>query len=95
MWSYLPMADVLEEVGLRPMEEYIRRLRNKITEWIATRPVFKTCWEGEQLPGAPRHKFCWEQEFDLDLGALITKAGSDDPTSSKASWESGGEESGG
>ncbi len=89
IWSYPPSADVLEEVGLRPMEEYIRRRHNTIAKWIATRPVFWTCWEGERLPGAPRHQFWWEQEFDLDLEALIDEPRSDDPTASEVSWRSG------
>ncbi len=102
VWSYPPTADVLEEVGLRTMEEYIRRRRNTIAEYIATRcPVMWTCWEGERIPGAPRHTVWWEQEFDSDLGTLVAaavaadEAGSDDPTASEASWESWEEGSGG
>ncbi len=89
IWIYPPTANVLEKVGLRPMEEYIRWHRNTIAEWIATRPVFRACWEGERLPGAPRHTFWWEQEFDLDLEALISEPRSDDSTASEAPWGSG------
>ncbi len=52
--------------------------------------MFWTCWEGERLPGAPRHKFWWEQEFDLDLEAMIDILGSDVSTVSEESWGWGG-----
>ena len=37
VWSYPRTADVLEEVGLRSMEEYIRRRRNTIADYVATK----------------------------------------------------------
>ncbi len=51
------MADVLEEVGLQTVEEYIRRRHNTVAEFVATRPLFANCWEGKRLRGSPRHLF--------------------------------------
>ncbi len=88
MWVYSHSANVLGKVGLQIMEEHICRLRNIITNWIATRPLFADCWEGERLQGTPPHIFWWEQEFDLDLEALNSEPGSDGLTASKESWGS-------
>ncbi len=63
--------DVLEEVGLHTLEEYIYRRRNTVAEFIATRPLFANCWEGKRLRGSPRNQFWWDQEFNLDLDVDI------------------------
>ncbi len=95
VWTYPRSADVLEEVGLRKMEEYIRRRRNTVAEFVSTRPLFKACWDGKRLRGSPHHTFWWEQEFDLDLQGLISIPGSDGSTASVESSESWEEGSGG
>eukprot|EP00957_Ditylum_brightwellii_P136596 10416602-Ditylum_brightwellii.AAC.1 len=72
VWVYPKSADVLEEVGLEPMEEYIRRRRQSIAAWVADRPILAACREGERRRGSPqRHSWWWEQEVNLDeaLGA--------------------------
>ena len=74
------------------MDEYIRRRRNTVAEFVATRPLFRTCWEGKRLRGAPHHIFWWEQEFDLDLQEAMSPPGSDGSTAaveSSESWEEG------
>ncbi len=42
VWDYPHSADVLEEIGLQTVEEYIRRWRNTVAEFIAMRPLFAT-----------------------------------------------------
>ncbi len=82
------MADVLEEVSLQNVEEYIRRRRNTVAEFIATCPLFANYWEGKQLWGFPRHLFWWKQEFDTDLEDLILDPRSDGSTASVGALES-------
>ncbi len=48
VWHYPATADVLEEVGLQTMDEYIFQQRNTIAEWIMTRRLFLECWKGRQ-----------------------------------------------
>ncbi len=67
VWTESNSGDVLEEVCLHTMEEYIQRNRNTGDKWIPTNPLFAGCLEGTRLQGYPRHLFWWEQEFDLDL----------------------------
>ena len=47
-WIYPPLAEALEESGLYPIREYIRRRQVTITEYIANRPIHHLC------RGAPR-----------------------------------------
>jgi hypothetical protein len=39
-WQYLPLGNALEEDGMFPIDEYIIRRRNKIAEFVATRPLY-------------------------------------------------------
>jgi len=49
------------------MEQYIRRRRARIVEWVALRPIYAACkGGGEPKRGTPRHLWWWEQEFVLD-----------------------------
>ena len=61
-WTYYPSKDVLEEVGLLTIDEYIEKRRNKVAEYIATRPVLDLCRGESRRPGTTHHKkFWWEQ----------------------------------
>ena len=65
-WMYPRSEDVLEECGLLKMEAYILRRRNSIAEYVATRPLYHACREGEPLRGTPHRLWWWEQESSLD-----------------------------
>ena len=43
IWEYPRSKDVLEEVGLFTIDEYIQRRRNAIAMYVAERPVFALC----------------------------------------------------
>ena len=66
-WTYPASKDVFEEVGLHPIEHYIRVRRNSIIEFVATRPVYEFCTSAERRPGTSHHrKWWWDQEMRLD-----------------------------
>ena len=66
-WTYPASKDVFEEVGLYPIEHYIRVRRNSIINFIATRPVHEFWKSAERRPGTSHHrKWWWEQETHLD-----------------------------
>ena len=65
-WTYPAMANVLEEAGLRPAEEYITVRRKTIAAYVVNRPVFRACVEGERMRGTVPHTWWWEQPMDLD-----------------------------
>ncbi len=68
---YPRLEDLLDECGLLKMETYILRRRNSIAEYVATRPLYHTCREGEPLCGSPQRLWSWEKEFSLDKEPLI------------------------
>ena len=61
-WYYPPIEDALEQAGLWPMREYIRRRQASITEWIANRPIYELCQEATPASGASRMLRWWEQD---------------------------------
>ncbi len=66
-WIYPKLADVLEGCGLKSIAEYIKVRRQTIAEYVATRPIYEKCVQGERRRRAiPRH-WWWEQEMDLDV----------------------------
>ena len=66
-WTYPASKDVFEEVGLYPIEHYIRVRRNSIINFVATRPVYEFCKSAERRPGTSHHrKWWWDQEMRLD-----------------------------
>ena len=65
-WSGTAL-DVLEEVGLFTIDEYIQRRRNAIAMYVAERPVFALCVNESRRPGTSHHKkYWWEQTFTLE-----------------------------
>ena len=59
----------LWEVGLHPIEHYIRVRRNSIINFVATRPVYEFGTSAERRPGTSyHHKWWWDQEMRLDEG---------------------------
>ena len=65
-WTYPSAKDVLEEVGLYTMKEYIEVRRQTITNYIVNRPIFALCTEAERKRGSMPRQFWWEQPMDLD-----------------------------
>ena len=62
VWTYPSSKDVLEEVGLLTIDEYIEKRRNKVAEYVSTRPVLVTCLNERRRRGTTRReKFWWEQ----------------------------------
>ena len=90
VWIYPQTADVLEEVGLESIEEYIRRRRQTIVAYVVDRPIFQTCMRGERMSGSPpHHGFWWEQEMDLDEYDSTWDGSSDSSISSETSSDAG------
>jgi hypothetical protein len=42
-WNYPPLKNALEEAGLYPLREYIRRRVATIRQYIETRPIYQLC----------------------------------------------------
>ena len=61
-WKYPRSEDVLEEVGLLTIEEYIEKRRNKVAEYVALRPVYEFCVGERRRQGTHHTKtFWWNQ----------------------------------
>ncbi|KAL7525953.1 hypothetical protein ACHAXR_001230 [Thalassiosira sp. AJA248-18] len=67
-WTYPSSADVLEEVGLRSIRQYIEVRRQTIAVYIVDRPIFSCCIrDGERMRGTSPRIWWWQQSMDLDL----------------------------
>jgi hypothetical protein len=66
-WIYPRSVDVLQECGLKTMEEYIGIRRQTIMVYVATRPILTKCRQDEQKREAVPHLWWWEQLMDLDV----------------------------
>ena len=44
-WVYPPMTERMSETGLHEVETYASYLQNKVTQYIATRPIIDLCLE--------------------------------------------------
>jgi len=42
-WFHPPTDDVLEEAGLRTIDEYIRRRRDTVRNFVRFRPIYEVC----------------------------------------------------
>lgn len=62
-WSYPKTEDVLEEVGLKTIREYIEVRRNTIA-------ALKLCVDQEPVRGTVRRLWWWEQPMDIDLASV-------------------------
>ncbi len=76
-WVYPWSEDVLDECGLVSIDKYIRRQRQTIVEYVATRPLFAACWKGEREQGTPHHQWWWDKEMSLDEDGLILEHSND------------------
>jgi hypothetical protein len=75
VWIYPSSKDVLQECSLRTIKDYIRKRRDTIAIYVATRPILEACRQGERQRGSMPRQWWWEQ--------LIT-LGDDDATGSEA-----------
>ncbi len=66
-WIYPRSVDVLQECGLKTMEEYIGIRRQMIAMYVATRPILTKCRQGKRKGGAVSRLWWWEQPMDLDV----------------------------
>jgi hypothetical protein len=60
-WQYLPLGNALEEASLFPIDEYITRRRNKIAEFVATRPLHDICCKLNLIGLGDHNQFWWDQ----------------------------------
>ena len=68
-WEYPPIEEALERAGLFPMEEYLLRRRNKMVDYVSTRPINEICRGTSRLPGTPtKTRFWWEDDQAGDDG---------------------------
>jgi hypothetical protein len=66
-WIYPRLVNVLQECGLKTMEEYIGIRRQTIAVYVATHPILNECRQGEQKRGAVLHLWWWEQPMNMDV----------------------------
>ena len=66
-WTYPSSEDVLDEVGMHTIAEYIAVRRQTIMAFIVNRPIFSLCVAGERRRGTSPRQFWWEQSMDLDV----------------------------
>jgi hypothetical protein len=66
-WVYPRLEDVSKECGMTTIEEYIQIFRQTIAVYVATRPIFNKCRQGERKSWAILHRWWWEQPMDLDI----------------------------
>ena len=65
-WEYPPTTAVLEEAGMYSMEHYINVRRNKLVDYVATRPIGGLLGDVERLSGSARSQMFWfNQETTL------------------------------
>ena len=66
-WKYPSSVDVLEEVGLKPIREYIEVRRQTVANYIVNRPIFDLCMDAVRRRGTSHRLYWWEQPVDWDL----------------------------
>jgi hypothetical protein len=60
-------VDVLQECGLKTIEEYIGIRQQMIVVYVAARLILNECRQGKQKRGAVPRLWWWEQPMDLDV----------------------------
>ncbi len=63
---YPHSSDVLQECGMATILHYINVRRATIFQYVADRPIYKACREGERRKGLPPQQWWWEQKISLD-----------------------------
>ena len=65
-WSLV--AEALEEVGLWPMKEYIRRRQATIAKYITNIPIYELCTGENQMMLSSRFMRWWDQDITWEKG---------------------------
>ena len=56
------------EEGIERIRTYITRRKNRVAQYIATRPILELCEQSPQRPGARVSQRWWEQDgLDLEV----------------------------
>jgi hypothetical protein len=66
VWTHPRSADVLEECGMLTIAEYIRKQRDTIVVYVATRPFLEACRAGERQRGSMPRQWWWEQPMSFE-----------------------------
>ena len=61
-WVWPPLQEALDEAGLWPMREYIRRRQATVEQYIATRPIYELCTTAVPQRGSSRLLRWWQQD---------------------------------
>ena len=59
-WTYTSAETEMEEAGFHTMEEYIRKRKNKVTQYIVMRSLLDLCEELERALGDQLEMRWWE-----------------------------------
>lgn len=59
-WSAIPIADVLNQAGLLPIRDYVKKRQRKAAEYIATKQIYHEATTATRRSGsATNRKFWW------------------------------------
>ena len=58
--KYPTLEDVVEEAGLKEVENYVSHLQNTVAHFIATRPIMDLCLATKRRLGSRVAKRWWE-----------------------------------
>ena len=64
-WTYPDTEEVMKEVGLRSISQYVEVRRHHIFNFIVNRPIFDLCKEGVRKRGSSHRLFWWDQPVSL------------------------------
>ena len=67
-WVWPPLEEALDEAGLWPMREYIRRRQATVEQYIATRPIYGLCTTAVPQRGSSRLLRWWQQHHSAAEG---------------------------
>ena len=72
--------EVLKEVGLRSISQYVEARRQHIFDFIVNRPIFDLCRRGVRKRGSSHRRFWWDQPMTLtnDLPAGVEDSEDED-----------------
>ena len=72
-WFYLPLAELMKEIGMVGIRTSILRRENTVAQFIAARPILDLCEQATRPPGARVARRWWEQT-GIDLKGSREKA---------------------
>jgi hypothetical protein len=74
-WYYPPLRTALEEAGLFPIQEYIRRRQATLAQYIATRPILARCQAAPRRTGSSSRLLRYWQQDHSNAMDLLTRDG--------------------